>query len=176
MAGGRWGGDWGGRVKGGRLPLCFVILQAIFILAASHAACSKQFGVWSVVNRTHTQITICVYLHTHILNARDHKYVCLSRSFFCVRHFVYFSHVTVKIVCILFCAGIVISLPRPELGVGLGLGLGRRLNLGKTCARLNKANEAIVMMMKMPMRDRKREREGDGDDELELSLLLNKLK
>lgn len=62
----------------------------------------------------------------------------------------YFSHVTVKIVCILFCAGIVIFLPRLELLFGLGL----RLNYGGTCARLNKANEAIVMMMKIPMLER----------------------
>lgn len=64
------GGDGGGggcRVKGGRPPLCFVILQAIFILAASHAACSKQFGVWSVVNRTHTHRLqyVCICTHTY---------------------------------------------------------------------------------------------------------------
>lgn len=62
-------GGVGGRVKGGRLPLCFVILQAVFILAASHAACSKQFGVWSVVNRTHTHthttIYMCICTHTY---------------------------------------------------------------------------------------------------------------
>lgn len=97
------------------------------MLRAANNLVSGQ--LWTA--HTHTHTTIYVYLHTHILNARDHKYVCLSRSFFCVRHFVYFSHVTVKIVCILFCAGIVISLPRPKLGVGLGLGLGlgRRLNV-----------------------------------------------
>lgn len=64
-----WGWGWG-RVKGGRPPLCFVILQAIFILAASHAACSKQFGVWSVVNRTHTHthtqyMCVCICTHTY---------------------------------------------------------------------------------------------------------------